>query len=260
MSPSAVDQRSVSQLAECFEAEHPKTVLAWAIERFSDRIVLATSFQADGVAILDMAYEIDPGIRIFTIDTGRLPEETFELIERLRGRYPGLNLEIVMPQTAQVERMVSRNGPNLFYESVENRELCCHVRKVLPLRRFLAPFDAWITGLRRGHSASRASTNIVEIDQNHGGIVKINPLAAWTQERVWDYILEREVPHHPLYDRGYTSIGCAPCTRAIELGESARAGRWWWEGDGKKECGIHAQGTTADFDGELETVVGIESH
>jgi len=143
--------------------------------------------------------------------------------------------------------MVRRHGPNLFYGSVEARRRCCHVRKVEPLRRALSGFDAWVSGLRRDQSPSRASTPKVEIDRSNGGLVKLNPLADWTAERVRDYVDENRVPCHPLYERGYTSIGCAPCTRPVEPGEDRRAGRWWWESAAeRKECGLHVAGQAPD--------------
>ena len=166
-------------------------MLEWALERFSPRIALSTAFQIDGVALIDMAYELDPEIQVFTVDTGRLPEETFELIEQLRDRYPGLNLELLSPDPRHVTAMVGKHGPNLFYRQVENRLLCCNVRKVQPLTRHLAGLDAWITGLRRDQWATRTDIRKIEIDHDHGAIVKLNPLAEWTEDEVWDYVRER---------------------------------------------------------------------
>ncbi len=205
-----------------------------------------------------MAYELDREIRVFTVDTGRLPEETFELVERLRERYPGLQLDILAPEARHVVNLVKAHGPNLFYRSVENRLLCCQVRKVQPLQKHLAGLDAWITGLRRDQWATRTNIRKVEIDHDHGAIVKLNPLAEWTEEEVWDYVRERDVPYHPLYDRGYTSIGCAPCTRPTQAGEAARAGRWWWESNAPKECGIHCAIETGGFEHELHAILGEE--
>lgn len=254
-----IDELEAGELSVAFEGEEPQALLQWALERFSPRIALSTAFQIDGVALLDMAYEIDPEIRVFSVDTGRLPEETFELIEELRRRYPGLNLELLAPEAEHVSRMVSTHGPNLFYRSVEKRLLCCRVRKVLPLTRHLAGLDAWITGLRRDQWASRSDIRKVEIDHDHGAIVKLNPLAEWTEEEVWDYVRSRDIPYHPLYDRGYSSIGCAPCTRAVAPGEPARAGRWWWEENAPKECGIHCAIETGGLEHELEAILG-EDH
>jgi thioredoxin-dependent adenylylsulfate APS reductase len=260
VSVELIDELEAGELSVEFEGEEPQVVVEWAIERFSPRIALSTAFQIDGVALLDMAYAIDPEIRVFSVDTGRLPQETFELIERLRERYPRAQLDLLAPNPVHLQRMVALKGPNLFYESVENRLLCCNVRKIQPLTRHLATLDAWITGLRRDQWATRTNIRKVEIDHDHGAIVKLNPLAEWTEEEVWDYVREREVPYHPLYDQGYTSIGCAPCTRAISNGEPIRLGRWWWEVNGPKECGIHCAIETGGFEHELHAILGEEEH
>ena len=251
-----IDDLEAGELSIDFEGQGPQELLEWALERFSPRIALSTAFQIDGVALLDMAYELDAGIKVFSVDTGRLPTETYELIEQLREHYPGMELDLLSPNARQVQAMVGRFGPNLFYRQVEQRLLCCNVRKVRPLTRHLATLDAWITGLRRDQWASRTDIRKVEIDHDHGGIVKLNPLAEWTEEEVWDYVREREVPYPPLYDRGYTSIGCAPCTRAIAPGESGRDGRWWWEQDAPKECGIHCAVETGGLEHELRALIG----
>ena len=251
-----IDELEAGELSVEFEGVEPQELLAWALDRFSPRIGLSTAFQIDGVALIDMAYELDPDTRVFSVDTGRMPAETFDLIEQLRDRYPGIDLELLSPNAEHVQRMVGKHGPNLFYRQVENRLICCNVRKVQPLTRHLANLDAWITGLRRDQWASRTDIRKVEIDHDHGAIVKLNPLAEWTEEEVWDYVREREVPYHPLYDRGYTSIGCAPCTRAIAPGEAARAGRWWWESNAPKECGIHCAIETGGMEHELRAILG----
>jgi phosphoadenosine phosphosulfate reductase len=260
VSVELIDELEAGELSVEFEGEDPEVVLEWALDRFSPRIALSTAFQIDGVALLDMAYTIDPEVRVFSVDTGRLPQATFELIERLRTRYPEMQLELLAPNPEHLERMIARKGPNLFYDSVENRLLCCNVRKVQPLTRRLATLDAWVTGLRRDQWATRTNIRKVEIDHDHGAIVKLNPLAEWTEEEVWDYVREREVPYHSLYDRGYTSIGCAPCTRAIAPGEAARAGRWWWETGAPKECGIHCAIETGGFEHELHAILGENGH
>jgi phosphoadenosine phosphosulfate reductase len=260
MSVELIDELEAGELSVELEGEEPQTVLGWALERFSPRIALSTAFQVDGLALLDMAYELDPQIKVVSVDTGRLPQETFELIEQLRERYPGLDLDLLSPESAHVQRMVARNGPNLFTHSVENRLLCCSVRKVRPLVRYLAGLDAWITGLRRDQWASRTNIRKVEIDHDHGAIVKLNPLAEWTEEEVWDYVRERDVPTHSLYERGFTSIGCAPCTRPTAPGEPARAGRWWWETNAPKECGIHCAVETGGFEHELHAILGENGH
>jgi phosphoadenosine phosphosulfate reductase len=251
-----IDDLEAGELSIEFEGREPQELVEWALERFSPRIALSTAFQTDGVALLDMAYELDPGIRVFSVDTGRLPTETYELIERLREHYPEMELDLLSPNARQVQAVVGRFGPNLFHRSVEQRLLCCSVRKVQPLTRHLATLDAWITGLRRDQWAGRTDIRKVEIDHDHGGIVKLNPLAEWTEEEVWDYVREREIPYHPLYDRGYTSIGCAPCTRAVGPGESGRDGRWWWERNAPKECGIHCAVETGGLEHELRALIG----
>jgi phosphoadenosine phosphosulfate reductase len=260
MGAASIDEREAGELSVAFEGEEPEALLAWALERFSPRIALSTAFQVDGVVLLDMAYRIDPAIRVFSVDTGRLPAETFELVARLRERYPGLRLDLLSPRAEEVERMVAARGPDLFYRSVEERLLCCRVRKVLPLTRYLGGLDAWITGLRRDQWATRTNIRKVEIDHDHGAIVKLNPLAEWTEEEVWDYVRRHDLPSHPLYARGYRSIGCAPCTRPVPPGEDARAGRWWWEENAPKECGIHCAIETGGLEHELHAILGGEGH
>jgi thioredoxin-dependent adenylylsulfate APS reductase len=255
MATELIDELEAGELSVEFEGEEPDVVLGWALERFSPRIAISTAFQLDGVALIDMAYRVDPEVRVFSVDTGRLPQETFDLVEALRDRYPGLDLTLLSPEAGHVQRMVAAHGPNLFREEVAHRLLCCQVRKVLPLQRHLAELDAWITGLRRDQWATRTNIRKVEIDHDHGAIVKLNPLAEWTEDEVWDYVRRNDVPYNALYDRGYTSIGCAPCTRAIAPGEAARAGRWWWEENAPKECGIHCAIETGGFEHELRALL-----
>lgn len=206
-----------------------------AVKAFGERLAIVTSFQDEGMVVVDMAARVSPGIRVVTLDTGRLPDETFSMMELVRERY-GVKVEIVSPDPAETERMVTRFGPNLFYESVAVRSLCCHIRKVRPLERKLQEFDAYAVGLRRGQSEARS--DVAQIAELNGRI-KISPLADWTSEEVHQYIALHDVPRHPLYAKGYKSIGCGPCTRATEPGESERAGRWWWEHGTAKECGLH---------------------
>jgi len=255
VSAEILDELEAGELSVEFEGAEPQELLEWALERFSPRIALSTAFQIDGVALIDMAYELDEEIQVFSVDTGRLPAESYTLIEQLRERYPRMRLELLSPEPRQLTRMVARHGPNLFYRSVENRLLCCNVRKVQPLIKHLAGLDAWITGLRRDQWASRTDIRKIEIDHDHGAIVKLNPLAEWTEDEVWDYVREHDVPTHPLYARGYTSIGCAPCTRAVAPGEASRAGRWWWETNAPKECGIHCAVETGGLEHELHAIL-----
>lgn len=228
----------VAEAAPALAGAPAETVLDWTLATFARaEVALATSFQLDGMVVLDMALRLEPGLRVITVDTGRLPEATHELIELVRGRY-GVKVEVVLPDAGEVAGMVTAHGPNLFYESPDLRLRCCDVRKVRPMRRSLQGMSAWVTGLRRTQGGERAGLQEVEIDPDSGGLVKVNPLARWTRDQVLAYVAAHHVPQSSLYAQGYTSIGCAPCTRAVEPGEDERAGRWWWE-SGAKECGIH---------------------
>ncbi|WP_462137100.1 phosphoadenylyl-sulfate reductase [Candidatus Mycalebacterium sp.] len=231
-------REQVEELNRRFEDKGPEEVLSWAIAKLHPKVALATSFQSQGSVVLDILLGVNPGARVFTIDTLRLNPETHETMEKVRQKY-GIEVEVLTPDPAEVEEMVSAHGMDLFYKGVENRHLCCGIRKVNPLRKYLSGVDCWITSLRRDQTGRRAEAQKFEIDDIHGGILKINPIVDWTEERVWDYVKSNDVPYNKLYDMGYTSIGCAPCTRAISPGEDSRAGRWWWESDSDKECGIH---------------------
>jgi phosphoadenosine phosphosulfate reductase len=201
------------------------------------RAALASSLGAEDMVLTDAIWSAQLPIEVFTLDTGRLPNETLDLIWRAEKRY-GRRIEVFRPVDAAVSGYVATHGLNAFYESVELRKACCHIRKVEPLARALSGRDAWITGLRRAQSVTRAELPAREFDAVHG-LVKFNPLADWSEDDVWSWIREREVPYNALHDRGYPSIGCEPCTRAIRPGEDVRAGRWWWEQKDSKECGIH---------------------
>jgi len=214
-------------------------VLAVALESLgSDRLALSASFGPEDIVLLDLMARLTSQPRVFTLDTGRLPDETYSLMEAVRDRW-SVEIETYAPDTAGVEAMVRVKGPNLFYNSLEHRLECCHVRKVAPMRRALATVDGWVTGLRRDQIATRAATAKIALDVDHGGIWKVAPLADWTEARVWAYIRAHELPYNALHDQGYPSIGCAPCTRPIAPGEDPRAGRWWWEQAGHRECGLH---------------------
>lgn len=219
------------------EDRTPEEVLEWAYGTFR-RVAIVASFQAESSVLIHMAASIVDRPEVVTLDTGRLPEETQDLIDRMQRRYP-VRLHVETPDPAEVSDLVAAGGPNLFRRSVELRERCCDVRKVRPLARALEGYDAWVTGLRRDQSAGRRSTPVVQADASHGGIAKIAPLAAWRRDQVWAYIRERGLDYHALYERGYASIGCAPCTRPVEPEEDERAGRWWWEQSDVKECGLH---------------------
>jgi len=225
--------------SEAAESLSAPEILSWGIKNFSDRIALSCSFGApEGLVILDMMHRIDPASRVFVLDTGRLPQATYDLIDRVRDRYDK-KVEVVFPDAERVQGLVRENGLNLFYESVEKRQLCCRVRKVEPLNRYLAGLDAWVSGLRRDQNVTRANTPKVEIDHAHAGIVKLNPIADWSHEQVLDYVRDHDIPTNRLHAQGYPSVGCDPCSRAIAAGDDVRAGRWWWENPDTKECGIH---------------------
>ncbi len=185
-----------------------------------------------------MMHRIDPRSRVFVLDTGRLPQATHDLIDRVRERYDK-EVEVVLPRAADVQEMVRAKGMNLFYESIESRQLCCRLRKVEPLNRQLAGLDAWVSGLRRDQNVTRADTKKVEIDYIHGGIIKLNPIADWTRDDVLGYVKAHNVPINRLHAEGYPSVGCEPCSRAVRVGDDERSGRWWWEQPETRECGIH---------------------
>jgi thioredoxin-dependent adenylylsulfate APS reductase len=219
------------------EGRTPQEILEWAYATHPD-VVIVSSFQAESSVIIDMASRIRSDLHVLTLDTGRLPQSTHDMIERTRDRY-GISVDVVSPDPDETRQMVTEHGINLFYRSIELRSMCCEIRKSRPLARALRDHSAWITGVRRSQSKTRAMTDSVAADPMHGGIMKIAPLAWWSKAQVWDYIKENDVPYHALYDAGYTSIGCEPCTRATAAGEDERAGRWWWEDNDVKECSIH---------------------
>jgi phosphoadenosine phosphosulfate reductase len=220
------------------EKAPPQEVLTWALSTFGRSISLAWS-GAEDVAVLDMMHKIDPkSTRVFTLDTGRLNPETYELIDEVQAKYK-VQVEIQFPDAAAVEKMVREKGINLFYRSLDNRKECCGVRKVEPLNRMLKSLDGWITGLRRTQAITRGKLAKVELDFQHDKIVKVNPLADWSTAQVFEYLQANRVPTNKLHAMGYPSIGCAPCTRAVKPGEDERAGRWWWENPESKECGLH---------------------
>ena len=219
---------------------YPQGVLVSRLKEIASEfrnVAFASSLGAEDMVVADAIFTAGLPIAVFTLDTGRLPRETLNLLERMRRRY-SREVEIVRPDADEVVRYVSTHGADAFYESVELRKSCCHIRKVEPLARALAGRDAWVTGLRRAQSVTRTDLPLREFDASHG-LVKFNPLADWSEEEIWAYVRDREVPYNALHDRGYPSIGCDPCTRAIRPGEDVRAGRWWWESKDSKECGIH---------------------
>jgi len=232
-------KNEITEAAARLAGAPSQAVLGWALPRFRGRIAIASSFSIEDCVVIDIAHRIEPrNTRVFALDTGRLPEETYQTAERVREKY-GLTIEWLFPDRAQVELLERSKGLYSFMESLDNRHECCNIRKVEPLGRALADLDAWVTGLRREQSVTRADSAEVELDAGHGGIAKCNPIIAWTETELWAYADTNRVPIHPLHKKGYPSIGCAPCTRAIKPGEHPRAGRWWWENPESKECGLH---------------------
>ncbi|MCM0082075.1 phosphoadenylyl-sulfate reductase [Geomonas sp. Red32] len=224
--PQLPDQRSV------------KEILEQGIEAANGPIQLACSFSVEDLVIIDQIHQHKLPIGIFALDTGRLNEETYLVAEGITGRY-GIGIDWFFPRHDDVEALLKAKGPYSFRESLENRHECCRIRKVEPLGRALAGLKGWVTGMRREQSTTRTELPAIETDLLHGGIVKVNPLANWTETEVWEYAKKNRLPVNKLHAQGYPSIGCAPCTRAIAEGEHPRAGRWWWENPEHKECGLH---------------------
>jgi len=250
------DDLEIGEIALELDDQEPEDVIAWGLETFGDRVAIVTSLQPDGMVVLDMAYQMKADIRVVTVDTGRLPSETLNFFDEVRAHYPKAQWQVLTPNEREVEAMARRHGADLFRQSVPLRLLCCQIRKVRPLLRALEGLDAWFTGLRRDQWASRAAIRKVELDHDHDGIVKVNALADWSKEETWDYLADYDVPVHPLFAQGYTSIGCEPCTRPIQPGEDDRAGRWWWEVNAPKECGMHCPIETGGFEHEVHAILG----
>jgi len=228
LSPELIQKIEESSLPEA---------LRMVAELFPGKVVFSSSLGQEDQVITDTIFKNDIPVQIFTLDTGRLFNETYELLDKTTARYKK-QVQVYFPEAADVETFVATKGINSFYESVENRKECCYIRKVKPLNRALAGAKVWITGLRAGQSENRKDMAIIEWDESRQ-LFKFNPLIHWSYDDVLDYIKKFNVPYNTLHDKGFISIGCAPCTRAIEPGEDARAGRWWWEAS-HKECGLHA--------------------
>jgi len=239
-----VQLASFNELAESYATRHPQEILAFAIEEYSPDLAISFS-GAEDVVLVDMASKLGAKPRVFTLDTGRLHTETYQFIEKVREHY-GLPIEVFFPRPEAVEKLVKEKGLFSFYK--DGHKECCDVRKVEPLRRALSTLNAWVTGQRRDQSpGTRAQVPVIQVDPTFGSnghqLIKFNPLANWTSKQVWSYIRENNVPYNALHDRGFVSIGCEPCTRAILPGQHEREGRWWWEDATKKECGLHAGNT-----------------
>jgi phosphoadenosine phosphosulfate reductase len=234
---SSDTSRLISELNEKFSNTSLPEVLSELSETFSNKHAFASSLGLEDQVLTHYLSEVKSAAKIFTLDTGRLFPETLDLIDMTAKRYD-VKLEVYFPDPVQVEEMVNTKGINLFYESIENRKLCCHNRKIIPMKRALEGMEAWITGLRADQSVTRHNLEMVSWDENFG-LIKINPLIKWSEKDIWNAIRAFQIPYNPLHDKGYPSIGCQPCTRAIEPGEDIRSGRWWWEMPENKECGLH---------------------
>ena len=231
-----MDKYAVKGLNERFAHSSPEEMLWYFLDLLGNRIALSSSLSIEDQTLTCMLRRIDPRVRVFTLDTGRLFPETYSLIDKTSQQYG--RMEVFFPDCAKVQEMVNTAGVNLFYESIEKRKQCCHVRKLEPLHRAFAGLDAWICGLRREQSVTRHDMQMVEWDESNA-LLKLNPLINWTEVQVWQYIRQHNVPYNVLHDRHYPSIGCQPCTRAVAADEDIRAGRWWWESPDHKECGLH---------------------
>ncbi len=229
---------NTDQLNKRFSKSTAEEILEYFLKKFSEKIVLASSLGLEDQVLTDMALNIDPSAKIFFIDTGRHYQETYDVASETMKRY-SMQYEVYFPDTEEVEKMMKTAGPNSFYESLELRKKCCEIRKIKPLLRALKNRKAWITGLRRDQGITRANIEKIEWDNAHN-IIKINPIAQWTIDMVWDYIKKRDVPYNRLHKNGFPSIGCLPCTRAVANGGDIRSGRWWWESPEHKECGLHS--------------------
>lgn len=233
-----ISDEELAFLNQRLESAHPQEILEWTDERFGDRALQMSSFGIEGMAIWDIYWKVNPQARLATLDTMRLFEESYDLMDRIQQKYK-VQIEVHYPDLREVGQMIRQHGMNLFYKGIQNRKLCCEIRKVNPLDKALNAADAWITGLRREQGMKRSEIRIIEKDLAHDAY-KINPLANWTMDDVRDYVAKHNVPYNLLHDRGFPSIGCAPCTRAVKPGDDERSGRWWWESDpDAKECGIH---------------------
>ncbi len=229
---------TVNKLNKHLDGESSLNMLRYVLKNYSEKAVFTSSMSIEDQVITHLIAGINKNTNIITLDTGRMFYEFYDLIEETENRY-NIKITIYFPDFKKVEEMVNTRGINLFYNNIENRKYCCNIRKIEPLKRSLANKEVWITGLRNEQSSTRKNLNTIEWDDSNN-IIKVNPLLYWNTKEVWDYIRNNQIPYNPLHDKGYPSIGCQPCTRAIKPGEDVRAGRWWWENPETKECGLHA--------------------
>ena len=240
MSQQTWNEAEIAKANEALESKDALAVLQWGVDNFFPKIGFASSFGAEDVVVIDLITKVKKDLTLFTLDTGRLNEETYEVMDAIRAKY-GVQIISYFPDRTTVEKMEKDKGYYSFRQSIENRKECCGIRKVEPLNRALSVLDAWITGLRREQAVTRTKLPKVEIDTAHRNMVKLNPIADWTTDQVWKHIRDNKVPYNKLHDMNFPSIGCSPCTRAVKPGEDIRAGRWWWETPEQKECGLHVK-------------------
>lgn len=228
----------VQLLPEITEGTPAHEIIRSGLASAGDKVKLACSFSIEDIVLVDILQNLFPQVSIFALDTGRLPEETYETADAVSQRY-GIKVDWYFPQRESIEKLEQEKGLFSFRDSIKNRKECCAIRKVEPLKRALSGLDGWITGMRREQSVTRTELQPLQLDEMHGGIIKINPLVFWGEEKVWDYADKNRLPVNRLHRLGYPSIGCAPCTRPVKEGDDSRAGRWWWESADHKECGLH---------------------
>ena len=233
-------KQKIEQLNQQFEGKTPEEVLQYFLFEYKGKIALSSSLSIEDQVLTDLIVKTDKSTRIFTLDTGRLFPETYSLIDKTNLTYD-IHLEVMFPDYQEVEKMVKEEGINLFYNGIEQRKTCCRVRKLDPLKRAFQGLEVWICGLRKEQSVTRQAVQLIEWDENNG-LIKLSPLIHFTEDEVWEYIKKYRVPYNKLHDKGFPSIGCQPCTRAVNPGEDIRAGRWWWENPDQKECGLHKRG------------------
>jgi phosphoadenosine phosphosulfate reductase len=230
-------KEKVKQLNEQFKNSKPSEILEYFIKDTTQKLALSSSFGAEDQVLTHMMLEISKNVNIFTLDTGRLPYETYSVMDNTNLKY-NTKVNVYFPNDKDIENLYQTQGINGFYESIQNRKACCYVRKIAPLKRALKGLDIWVTGLRASQSITREDMSLFEFDEGNN-VIKLNPLLSWNEEDVWAFIKENNVPYNKLHDSGYPSIGCAPCSRAVKDGEEVRSGRWWWENPEHKECGLH---------------------
>lgn len=232
-------KKEIEELNKKLESYSAQEILIYFLNEYKNEAALSSSFGAEDQVLTHMMLNIDEKANIFTLDTGRLPYETYSVMDNTNLKY-NVKVNVFFPDNKDIENLYKTQGINGFYESIENRKACCNARKIEPLKRALKPLKVWITGLRASQSVTRTKMPMIEYDENFD-VIKVNPLINWSEENVWNFIKENKIPYNKLHDQGYPSIGCAPCTRAVKEGDDIRSGRWWWENPEHKECGLHAK-------------------